>query len=65
MIYALPLLSAIQYGKWINADFPMYGVIDYKPDNGCKIRDASNGKSGITMCLRRVKNLVEEEANSL
>jgi Transposase IS4 len=39
-------------GHWINMGLPMYYVaIDRKPDNGCDIQNAADGRSGIMMQL--------------
>ena len=47
-------------GHWINHSLPMFVAIDRKPENGCEIRCASCGESGIMLCLKLVKTAEEE-----
>ena len=43
----------------------MYVMIDHKPDNFCNIEYYVNGKLAIMMYMRLLKNLAEEEVNSV
>ena len=59
-----------QGGHWINIVLPMYVAIDRKPENGCEIQNAADGKSGIMLHLRlvtmaeeyRIRDAVGDEA---
>ena len=42
-------------GTWINIGLPNYVAIDRKPDNGCEIQDACDGRSKVMIRLRLVK----------
>ena len=44
-------------GDWINAGLPHYVAIDRKPENGCEIKNAACGESGIMMTLLIVKGV--------
>ena len=48
-----------QGGHWINIGLPMYVAIDRKPENGCEIQNAADGRSGIMLCLRLVTTAEE------
>ena len=48
-----------QGGHWINSGLPMYVEIDRKPENGCEIQNAADGKSGIVLRLRLVTTVEE------
>ena len=51
-------------GEWINTGLPMYVAIDRKPNNGCKIQDASCGRSKIMIRLKLVKTGTKEDVDS-
>lgn len=54
-------------GHWINAGLPMYVAIDRKPENGCEVQNAADGKSSIMMKLKLVKTAQhdrEEDENA-
>ena len=48
-----------QGGNWINIGLPIYVAIDRKPENGCEIQNAVDGKSGIMLRLRLVTTAEE------
>jgi hypothetical protein len=47
-------------GHWINMGLPMYVAIERKPDNGCEIQNACDGRSGIMMQLKLVRSATAE-----
>ena len=51
-------------GERIDIGLLIYIAIDWKPENGCEIRDAAFGKSGIMILLILVKTAVENEATA-
>ena len=52
------------WGECINSGLPMYVAIDHKPNNGCKIQDASCGRSKIMIRLKLVKTGTKEDVDS-
>ena len=42
-------------GDWINMGLPFYVALERKPENGCEVQNACDGKSGIMMRLKIVK----------
>ena len=48
-------------GHWINMGLPNYVAMDRKPENGCEIQDACDGRSKIMMQLKLVKGAAENE----
>jgi hypothetical protein len=49
-------------GDWINIGLPFYVALDRKPENGCEIQDACDGRSCIMMRLKIVKKPEVEAA---
>lgn len=43
-------------GNWINIGLPHYVAIDRKPEDGCEIQDVTDGRLGILLCLKLVKD---------
>jgi hypothetical protein len=50
-------------GSWINKGLPEYIAIDRKPENGCEIQNAADGRSGIMIRLRLVKSTDDYDDN--
>ena len=48
-------------GHWINASLLHYISINRKPEDGCEIQNAADGKYGIMMRLRLVNISMEEK----
>ena len=47
-------------GDWMNKGLPLYIAMDRKPDNGCEIQDACDGRSKVMIALKLVKGAREE-----
>jgi len=47
-------------GHWINIGLPQYVAIDRKPENGCKIQNCGDGRSGVMMRLKIVETAESE-----
>ena len=43
----------------------MYIAIDCTPGNGCEIQNLAYGKSGVMLCLLKVKNIEESDLHTL
>ena len=39
-------------GHWINIGLTNYVAMDRKPENGCEIKDACDGRSKVMICLK-------------
>ena len=52
-----------QGGHLINDGLPMYGTIDWKPENGCEIQNTACGQSGVMLQFTLVKTVGQENAN--
>jgi len=53
-------------GHWINLGLPQYVAIDRKPENGCEIQDACDGRSGVMLRIKIVETAdahTDEEEN--
>jgi len=48
-------------GHWINAGLPNYVAMERKPENGCEIQDACDGRSRIMIRLKLVKGAIDNE----
>ena len=48
-------------GHWINVGLPNYVAMDRKPENGCEIQDACDGRSRIMIRLKLVKGALDNE----
>ena len=49
-------------GHWINCGLPNYVAMDRKPENGCEIQDACDGRSKVMIRLKLVKGAAENAA---
>jgi Transposase IS4 len=45
----------VQGGNWINEGIPHFVSMDWKPEDGCKIWSACDGRSGVMITLKLVK----------
>ena len=48
-------------GHWINVGLPNYVAMERKPENGCEIQDACDGRSRIMIRLKLVKGAIDNE----